>query len=364
MKKSTVTLVDVAKAAGVAVMTASRALSDDRYASEETRAKVQAAARQLGYAPNALARMMKGGRTNVIGVVVNDLSSTVVNAFVTAISEEVRKHEMDMFIYNSLGDLGDGKGKRLSQLLHGLWDGLIYVLPRMSDDYLRTLESSPSPIVMLNYCKQETTLPVVRGDNINGARDAVAHLIELGHRRIAFVRGTAYTGQSDERERGYRAALQEAGIDCDAELIAQGDFNEQSGVDAGRTLMALAAPPTAIFAANDAMAMGCMSVLRERGLRIPQDVSVIGFDDMAGSAVAQPGLTTLRHPVLPMAQAAVKELMRRIQSEPGRRQRIEFPSEFVIRASTGPGPDAPAAAPARKSKARPPVSKRAGVAAA
>jgi LacI family transcriptional regulator len=348
MKKSTVTLVDVAKQAGVSVMTASRALSGEGYASDETRAKVQAAAQQLGYAPNALARMMKGGRTNVIGVVVNDLASTVVNGFVSAISEEVRKYEMDMFIYNSLGDLGDGKGKRLSQMLHGLWDGLIYVLPRMSDDYLRTLEASTSPIVMINYCKQETTLPVVRGDNVNGARDAVAHLIELGHRRIAFVRGTAYTGQSDERERGYRAALQEAGIDCEPELIAQGDFNEPSGLEAGRALMALAEPPTAIFAANDAMALGCMNALREKELRIPQDVSVIGFDDMAGSAVVQPGLTTLRHPVGPMAQAAVQELMRRIQSQPGRRQRIEFPSEFLIRASTGPGPEAPA----RKSKPR------------
>lgn len=348
MKKAAVTLVDVAKKAGVSVMTASRAMSGEGYASEETRAKVHAAARELGYAPNALARMMKGGRTNVIGVVVNDLSSVVVNAFVTAISEEVRKYEMDMFIYNSLGDLGDGKGKRLSQLLHGLWDGLMYVLPRMSDDYLHTLEESTSPIVLINYCKQETTLPVVRGDNVNGARDATVHLIEQGHRRIGFVRGTAYTGQSAEREQGYREALAEAGIAWDPELIAQGDFNEPSGLAAGRALLALPEPPTAIFAANDAMALGCMNAIREKELRIPQDISVIGFDDMPGAAIVQPGLTTLRHPVEPMAQAAVQELMRRIQDQPGRRQRIVFPSEFVVRASTGPGP----AAPARRTRTR------------
>lgn len=348
MKKA-VTLVDVAKKAGVSVMTASRAMSGEGYASEETKAKVHAAAQELGYAPNALARMMKGGRTNVIGVVVNDLSSVVVNAFVTALSEEVRKFEMDLFIYNSLGDLGDGKGKRLSQMLHGLWDGLVYVLPRMSDDYLKTLEQSDSPIVLINYCRQETTLPVVRGDNVNGARDGVAHLIELGHRRIAFVRGTAYTGQSAERERGYRAALESAGIAFDETLVAQGDFNEPSGVAAGRALLALPDAPTAIFAANDAMALGCMTAIREKGLRIPQDVSVVGFDDMPGAAVAQPGLTTMRHPVAAMAQASVQELMRRIQNQPGRRQRIEFPSEFVVRESTGPGPAAPAA---KRSRAR------------
>lgn len=349
MKKKAITLVDVAKKAGVSVMTASRAMSGEGYASEETRAKVHAAAQALGYAPNALARMMKGGRTNVIGVVVNDLSSLVINEFLTAISKEVRNYEMDMFIYNTLDDLGEGKGKRLNQMLYGLWDGLMFVLPRMRDEYLHTLEESDSPIVLINYCKP-TTLPVVRGDNVNGARDAANHLIELGHRRIAFVRGTAFTGQSAERESGYRAALAQAGIEVAPELIGQGEFNEASGLAAGRALLELADPPTAIFAANDAMAFGCMNALREKGLRIPQDVSVIGFDDMLGSAVAQPGLTTLRHPVPAMAQAAVQELMRRIQDQPGRRQQVEFPSEFIMRASTGAGPGA--AAPARRGRAR------------
>jgi len=349
MKKSGVTLVDVAKKAGVSVMTASRALSGEGYASEETRAKVQAAAEAIGYAPNALARMMKGGRTNVVGVVVNDLSSTVVNAFVTALSEEVRKYEMDLFIYNSLGDLSNDKGKRLSQLLHGLWDGLIYVLPRMTDEYLKTLEASSSHIVLINYCRHETTLPVVRGDNVNGARDAVSNLIEQGHRRIGFIRGTRYTGQSDERERGYAAALKDAGIKLEPDLVQQGDFGEQSGLSAGRALLELAKPPTAIFAANDSMALGCMNAVREKGLRVPQDISIVGFDDIAAASVAQPGLTTLRHPINAMAQAAVQELMRRIHNQPGRRQRIEFPSELVIRESTAAGPDA---APAKRGRSR------------
>ena len=338
MKKSGVTLVDVAKLAGVSVMTASRALSGEGYASEETKAKVQAAAKQLGYAPNALARMMKGGKTNVIGVVVNDLSSAVVNCFVTALSEEVRKVDMDLFIYNSLGDMGGGKGKRVSQMLHGLWDGLVYVLPRMTDDYLETLEKSSSPIVLINYFRHETSLPVVRGDNINGAHDAVSHLLELGHRRIGFIGGSAYTGQSDLRERGYAAALGDAGIKLDPALVYQGNFSEQSGIDAVHHLLALDEPPTAIFAANDGMALGCMNAIREKGLRIPEDISVIGFDDIPAAAMTRPPLTTLRHPFEAMAQATVQELVRRIRGEPGRRHRIEFPSEFVVRESTGPAP--------------------------
>ncbi len=342
-KKTTVTLVDVAKKAGVSVMTASRAMSGEGYASEDTRAKVHAAAAELGYSPNALARMMKGGRTNVIGVVVNDLSSVVVNTYVTAVSEEVRKFDMDLFIYNSLGDLGDGKGKRVSQLLHGLWDGLLYVLPRMSDDYLETLEKSTSPIVLINYCRHETTLPVVRGDNVNGASDAVSHLIALGHRRIGFVRGSVYTGQSEERERGYRMALEQAGIAFDPELVKQGDFNEPSGLAAGRALLDMADAPTAIFAANDSMALGCIGAVRERDMKIPNDISLVGFDDIPLASIVQPGLTTLRQPVAQIAQAAVHELMLRIQDQPGRRQRIEFPSEFVTRGSTGPAPGAVAA---------------------
>lgn len=338
MKLAGVTLVDVAKLAGVSVMTASRALSGEGYASEETKTKVLAAAKQLGYTPNALARMMKGGKTNVIGVVVNDLSSPVVNCFVTALSEEVRKVDMDLFIYNSLGDMGGGKGKSMSEMLHGLWDGLVYVLPRMTDDYLETLEKSRSPIVLINYFRHETSLPVVRGDNINGAQDAVRHLIELGHRRIGFVRGNAYTGQSEQRERGYTAALSEAGIVFDPALVCDGHFQELAATVGVGQLLALTEPPTAIFAASDVMAQGAINAIRGKGLRIPEDISVIGFDDIPAAALTQPPLTTLRHPFEAMAHATVQELVRRIRDAPGRRHRIEFPSEFVMRGSTGPAP--------------------------
>ncbi|MES2151827.1 MAG: LacI family DNA-binding transcriptional regulator [Pseudomonadota bacterium] len=338
MKKTAVTLVQVAKAAGVAVMTASRALSGDGYISEELKARVLAASEQLGYTPNAAARMMKGARTNVIGVVVNDLASVVINAFIAELSAEVRRYQMDLFIYNSVDDFTQAQGKRLDQLLHGLWDGLVFVLPRMSDAYLKMLEASDKPIVLMNYCKHETLLPVVLGDNFNGARDAVSHLTELGHRRIGFIRGSAYTGQSAERERGYRQALSDAGIAIDPALIIQGDFSERSGLEAGTALMALADRPTAIFSASDEMGLGCMVAIRAAGLRIPHDISLIGFDDVPASSIIQPRLTTLRHPVAEMAKVAVQELMRRIQGHSGRRQRIEFPSEFVIRESTAPPP--------------------------
>jgi LacI family transcriptional regulator len=338
MKKQSVTLVQVAAKAGVSVMTASRAMSGEGYVSDETRTRVQTAATELGYATNALARVMKGGRTGVIGVVVNDLTSVVVNAFVSALTEEVRKHEMDLFIYNSIGELDEKTQRRHSQLLHGLWDGLVYVLPRMTDAYLAGLEKSDSPVVLVNFCRRGTTLPVVQGDNFNGARDAVASLIAQGHERIAFVRGTHWTGQSAERERGYVQAMADAGLRIDQQWLVQGTFSEQSGFEAAQMLLALAARPTAVFCANDEMAIGCMNAAHELGLDVPRDLSLMGFDDVTAASIVRPRLTTLRHPIGLMAHAAVQELMRRIQQQPGRRQHVEFPAELVVRESTGPAP--------------------------
>lgn len=336
MKKQSVTLVQVAAKAGVSVMTASRAMSGDGYVSEETKTKVQAVAKALGYAPNTLARVMKGGRTNVIGVVVNDLSSAVVTAFVSALTEEVRKFEMDLFIYNSIGQLDEQTQRRHSQLLHGLWDGLIYVLPRMTDEYLDALEQSESQIVLINFCRRETTLPVVQGDNFHAARDAVAGLISQGHKRIAFIKGTHWTGQSAERERGYRQAMQDAGLDVLYQWVEQGAFSEQSGQEACARLLALDQRPTAIFCANDEMAIGCMNAARELNVQVPQDLSLIGFDDVSAASIVHPQLTTIRHPLPLMAQAAVQELMRRILGQPGKRQRVDFPAEMVVRESTAP----------------------------
>jgi LacI family transcriptional regulator len=347
MKKQTVTLVQVAARAGVSAMTASRAISGDGYVSEETKAKVQAAVAELGYAPNTLARVIKAGRTNVVGVIVPDISSPAVNPFISALTEEVRKHEMDLFVYNAVGLLDERTQVRHNRLLHGLWDGLIYVLPRMTDEYLRGLESSNRPIVLINFCRCPTTLPVVQGDNFNASRDAVASLIDQGHRRIAFIKGNHWTGQSLERERGYRQALRDAGIEVDEALVEQGGFTEDSGLPAAERLLALAPRPTAIVAANDEMAIACMSTAHALDIEVPEQLSLIGFDDIPAARIVRPQLTTIRHPASSMAQAAVQELLRRIGRLPGKRQRIDFPAEMVMRDSTVPPAPAAPKRPAR-----------------
>lgn len=315
-------------------MTASRAISGDGYVSDEAKAKVQAAVAELGYSPNTLARVIKAGRTNVIGVVVPDITSPAVNPFISALTEEVRKHDMDLFVYNAVGLLDERTQVRHNRLLHGLWDGLIYVLPRMTDEYLRGLEASNRPIVLINFFRCETTLPLVQGDNFHAARDAVASLIDQGHQRIAFIKGNQWTGQSQERERGYRQALLDAGLKIDEKLVEQGGFTEQSGLPAAERLLALSPRPTAIFAANDEMAIACMSTAHALQIEVPEQLSLIGFDDIPAARLVRPQLTTIRHPASLMAQAAVDELVRRITRRPGKRQRIDFPAEMIMREST------------------------------
>ena len=347
MKTPPVTLITIAEKAGVSVMTVSRALNDEGSVAAKTRAKVRAIAAEMGYSPNLSAKMMKGSRTNVIGILVNDLQSAVINEIIGAVSVAVRKLEMDLVIYNSIGDTDNAPSRGLGHMLQGLCDGLLLILPRISDTHLRQLEQRGLPVVLVNYWRP-TDLPVVRGGNSDASAAATRHLLQLGHRRIGFITGSAFTGQSQERQHGYESALQGAGIDVDPKLIAAGDFGRRSGYDAACALLTAEHAPTAIFAANDEMAFGAIDAVRACGLRMPQDVSVIGFDDIPAAAQVHPALTTVRQPLAAISEAAVRELLLRIGGCGGEQQRVEFPSELVLRASTARAPECAEAAPATK----------------
>ncbi len=337
MKTPPVTLITIAEKAGVSVMTVSRALNGEGAVAEKTRAKVRAIAAELGYSPNLSAKMMKGSRTNVIGILVNDLQSAVINEIIGAVSGAVRRLEMDLVIYNSIGGVDDAPNRGLGHMLQGLCDGLLLILPRISDAHLRQLEQRDLPVVLVNYWRP-TQLPVVRGGNGDAAAAVTRHLLQLGHRRIGFIAGSAFTGQSQERQRGYEDALEGAGIAIDPQLIAPGDFGRRSGYDAACALLTAADAPTAIFAANDEMAFGAIDAVRACGLRMPQDVSVVGFDDIPAAAHVHPGLTTVRQPLAAISEAAVRELLLRISGAGGEQQRVEFPSELVLRESTAKAP--------------------------
>lgn len=344
MSKNSVTLIDVAKQAGVALVTASRALNGTGFVSAETRKKVVAAAKALGYSPNLSAKILKGGRPNLLGLAVSNLQSSVINEIIGAVSLAAKQAGLDLIIYNASTELGAPKQQDINRVLGGLCEGILLVLPTAQEGLLAEFESSSVPVVLINYWRNETRLPTVRGDNYEGSRAAVEHLIGLGHSRIAFITGSSYTGQSQERQRGYQDALRRAGIRPVKSLVVQGDFTQSGGFEAAQQLLAQPKPPTAIFAANDAMAIGAMDALKEKGLRIPGDVSVVGFDDSPASNHVYPRLTTVRQPLSEIGEQAVRLILQRIRGQApadgAGDAPIELPSALVIRDSCGPSPEA------------------------
>ena len=330
---SPVTLHDVAARAGVSTMTASRALSGEGAVSHRSKHKVMAAAYDLDYVPNVSARVMRGARSNVLGIMLNDLTSPHLNAMVMEISKAVRSHNRDLVIYNMFYTNDLPREGSSVNLLGGVCDGFL-VLQGITDNLLRVLEKSAKPIVLLNFWRAPTSLPVVRADNFVSARDAVRHLLELGHRRIAFIGGTQNSGQNSQRQQGYLAALAEQQIKPAPQWLETGNFSYQSGLDAGKRLLSLPQRPTAIFAASDTVAFGVMEAARAAGLRLPEDLSIVGYDDIAAAALSDPPLTSIRPPLQRLAEAGVQELMARIDNSSEQHSVIELPSQLMIRAST------------------------------
>jgi LacI family transcriptional regulator len=332
-------LSEVAKLAGVSPITASRAIRGVGYVSEAARTRIMAAAAQLNYTPDMLARRMRGDKTNLIGVFVNNYGSVVLHEIIKAISHEARLKGYDLIIFNA--ERFDRPGRmETSDMLSKLCDGLLLLLPTVNDGYLDVVDTRRFPSVLVNFDAKQMNVPIVVAENRAGARIAVEHLLSLGHRRIGFIAGTAGTGQSAERQKGYIDALSAAGVDIDPALMLEGAFMQAGGYSATEQLLSLADAPTALFCANDEMAFGAIDAVNSKGLKVPDDVSVIGFDDIATASYVFPKLTTMRQPFGAMAARAVGELVELIQGREITAVKIAFPTELVIRNSTGPVPHA------------------------
>lgn len=328
-------LSEVAAIAGVSPITASRAIRGVGYVSEAARERIMAAVEQLNYTPDMLARRMRGDKSKLIGVFVNNYGSQVVHEVITAISQEARSRGYDILLFNA--ERFDGPGRAVTvDMLGKLCDGLLLLMPHREDGFLAVAERRRLPCVFVNFEARAMQLPVVSVENRKGARQAVEHLLGLGHRRIAFIAGTNGTGQSGEREAGYLEALSAAGIAHDPALIVGGAFMHTGGYAAAEQLLALPYPPTAIFAANDEMAFGAIDAIHSKGLSVPKNVSVIGFDDISTSSHVFPPLTTMRQPLADLCASAVGELVSLIGGAEVEAKKITFPMELVVRGSTGP----------------------------
>jgi LacI family transcriptional regulator len=331
MRKAS-TLEDIARKAGVSASTVSRVLNGSKHVAEKKRALVMAAIDQEGYRPNLVARGLVRGRSMTIGVVIQDISSPFFARMVSGIEQGLDGSEYQpMFAsthWRSESQASDAQPLQL--LLERRVDGLIVLASSISDDELRAA-ATRVPLVVVARSVPGIEEQCITIDNQRSAHHATRYLLGLGHTRIAHIAGTPGHPDAIDRHIGYRDALLERGLPVEQCFIVAGDFTEESGVMAVEQLLARGERFSAVFAANDQMAYGAMLGLYDHGIRIPTDISLVGFDDQFLSAYTLPPLTTVRQPSTEMGRAAAKGLRRLLRDEPPQLPHIS--AELVIRKS-------------------------------
>ena len=332
------TIKDVAREAAVSVATVSRVFNQSGLVSEETRRHVRAVAERLRYWPNGVARSLITSRTHALGVLLPDLHGEFFSEVIRGLDLTARERGLHLLLSSSHSD-PEGLVAALRSM-RGRVDGLILMAPEI--DAISCLEKSASslPLVLLDPGIDLEGYDTVSIGNLEGARGMVRHLLGLGHRRVAIVAGPDRNIDARQRLEGWRAALLEAGIPAGEDLVLHGDFTERSGVDAGLRLLRLDPRPTAVFAANDYMAVGVMRALGEAGVRVPADVAVAGFDDIELARYLDPALTTVHVDAFVLGRRAVQRLLGEAgpAGPPARREIL--PTTLVVRASCGSNPGA------------------------
>jgi LacI family transcriptional regulator len=333
----TATLRDVAKRAKVSVKTASRVLNDEASVADATRAKVLKAIRDLGYVANLSARRLATGSAFTLGLVFQNASWHYILDVQRAVLETARSAGYHM-ILQPFDAASEADARNVLQLFtQHIVDGFIFTPPAdNASQLLDQLCKFGAPFVRLTPFDRSNAWPYVSATDRQGAHDMTQYLLSLGHTRLGYVMGPIEQKAAHDRLAGYQAALAEARIAFDPSLVKQGRDHFESGVAAARELLTITPRPSAIFCNNDEMAAGVMAAVFEQGLRVPEDVSVAGFDDIPLSRQIWPSLTTVCQPIYQIAQTATEILLRQVNHEPPASLHIEFPTELVIRKSTQP----------------------------
>jgi LacI family transcriptional regulator len=338
------TLRDVAAMAGVHPATASRALNPGTRSliSPRTADRVLRAAEQLGYQPNAVARSLRTSRSSSIGVVVPDLTNPLFPPVVRGIEDALAPHGYVLLIVNTDND-PDLEDRLIASLRSRSVDGLILATARLGHPLLRVPAEVGFPVVLANRRTEGPPFPSVTADDASGIHAAVAHLVELGHHRIAHIAGPQDTSTGLGRLRAFRSAMQEHGLPVDAALIRRTSaWLENEGARALSDLLDAGRPFSAVFAGNDMLALGCYDVLAERGLRCPEDLSVVGFNDMPLVDKLQPGLTTVHIPHYDIGWEAGRMMLDQLTRGDQQAKAVLMPVSLAVRHSTG-RPGGPAA---------------------
>jgi LacI family transcriptional regulator len=329
------TIRHIADQAGVSIATVSRVLNGREDVSDETRDLVRRVIRENGYTANRSARGLSGGRTGLVGILVPLVYPAYFAGILAGAAEALSERGLQIV----LSPTGGEHDREVSVLdrLHGLSDGSLIILPEESSAELEQLLDSGYRFVVLDpLMPLDERIPSVSAAHTSGADQAMRHLLDLGHRRIAQITGPRGWLATEDRRRGYRAALAAAGILPDPALELEAVPEIGPGRDAAENLLALPEPPTAIFAFNDNIAIGALQAARGRGLRVPEDLSVVGFDDVEHATIVTPTLTTVRQPLAEMGRTGVSLLTRLLERQRFETLHVELATRLVVRESTAP----------------------------
>lgn len=333
---SRITIADVAAAAGVHPSTVSRVLSAGGTSSiaTATARRVTKAAERLGYRPSALARSLRLRRTLTLGMLVPDITNPFFSSIIKGAEDAARERGYNLILCNT-EDLPEREASYLAVLRERQVDGLLIASSRMGNATITGLRREQFPFVLLNRSAHAAGDLAVLVDNRAGAETVVAHLAALGHRRVAHIAGPSSTTTGAERWAGFTDAARAHGLATDKRLLIEAEaFSEAAGYAATRTLLARGNALTAIFAANDLIAIGALAAIREAGLRVPDDISIVGFNDIPLAGLLEPALTTVRVPQLEMGRGAAELLVARLEGRQAGPCRVILPTTLIVRASS------------------------------
>lgn len=323
---------EIAELAGVSQATVSRVVQGSTRVGDESRRRVEEAMTKFGYIPNAQARAMRTRRSGTIGVVVGEFTNPWYPVMMYALAREIDRLGLRINFWVSDGE--NSEQAAIEAIRSKLIDGLVFTTATRDSRALRTALELGLPVVLVNRSLEEVTSDQVVGDNIGGGASVAKYFLEHGRTNVAVVGGGSWVSTGRERRRGFLDVFTEAGIRVPPARAPETGFTHQAGLDAGRLLLA-EDPPQAIFCATDIVAFGVIDAAKERGIRVPEDLWVAGYDDIPMSAWKVLDLTTVRQPVDEMARVSLEILLARIDDATGEVDQRRFPTELVLRGSTG-----------------------------
>jgi LacI family transcriptional regulator, galactose operon repressor len=336
--RSRLTIRQVADLAGVSTATVSRVINGRADVSERSRAAVMRVVREHGYSTNRSARGLSAGRTGLVGVTLPVLHHSYFSVILAGVAEALYEHDMRSVLCPTHHE-HEREVTLLERLMQGTTDGALLILPEESSDELSALHEHGYRFVIVDpHMPMDERVPTVSAAHSSGASEAVEHLLALGHRRIAAITGPRGWIATEDRLRGYRAALAAVGVMPESRLELESDFSVAGGRRAGLALLDSARPPSAIFAFNDMLAIGALQAAAERGIAVPESLSVIGFDDTFEASIVTPRLTTVRQPLAEMGRMAVSQLVRLLGDQRIEALHVELGTSLIVRESTAPRP--------------------------